>query len=131
VISEFINTWKRERRIRKVLRGLARQRVAMTGLGNILVIELALQRTENVKADLQTCLMRGWVEVIHHDLPTGQLDEFLGSDGNIQFTKSETHYRLTEGGWAARNRAHAWALANTVIAVIAVGVAVLLADSAA
>jgi hypothetical protein len=37
--------------------------------------------------------------------------------------------RLTEGGWAAHNRAHTWVLVNTLIAVIALGVAMLLANA--
>jgi len=111
------------------LRGLARQRVAIKGPGNVWVIELALQRSDHVEADLQTCLMRGWVELLHADLPTRQLDEFLFSPDNSHSTKFENFYRLTEGGWAAHNRAHTWVLFNTLIAVIALGVAMLLANA--
>jgi len=43
------------------------------------------------------------------------------------FTRAETVYRLTEGGWAALNRAHAWALTNTLLAAGSFVVAVLVA----
>ncbi len=110
-------TWKRERRIRRVLRDLARQRVALVlQPGNIWVLERALQRNGDVEADLQTCLMRGWVEVFQSDTPTGQLTDDLRLPEGRMFPTSETYYRLTEGGWAALNRAHAWMLVNTLIA---------------
>lgn len=112
--------WRRERRIRKVLAGLARQRVAIVlQPGRVPVIELALQRTDEVEADLWTCLLRGWIEPLHEDMPMGDLDLNNLAAGPPPFNRTETVYRLTEGGWAALNRAHAWTAAGVLIAVVA------------
>ena len=65
----------REHRIRRTLRGLARQRVALIlQPGNVFVVEKVLESADkdNV-ADLQTCLTRGWVEVMHDAIPRGRL----------------------------------------------------------
>ncbi|MFT3967841.1 MAG: hypothetical protein QM690_18375 [Sphingobium sp.] len=111
--------WKRERRIRKVLAGLARQRVAIVMQpGGVWVIENALQRDDGVEAALMTCLMRGWVEPLHEDMPMGDLAPNNLPSPPPPFTRTETIYRLTEGGWAALNRAHAWTLAGVLIAVL-------------
>jgi hypothetical protein len=110
-------TWRRERRIRSVLRKIARQRIALIlQPGNVLVMELALQRNDDVEADLQTCLMRGWVEILHPSLPTGEITDDLRLPDGDMFTSRQTHYRLTEAGWAALNRDQAWKLVNTLIA---------------
>ena len=112
--------WNRERRIRKVLAGLARQRVALIlQPSRVWVIELALQQTEEVEADLMTCLMRGWIEPLHENMPMGDLDLNIASAGPPRFTRTETVYRLTEGGWNALNRAHAWTAAGVLVGIIA------------
>lgn len=73
-----------------MLSRLARQRVAIVMQpGGVWVTENALQRSDAVEAS---------------SLPP--------------FTRTETIYRLTEGGWAALNRAHAWTLAGVLIAVL-------------
>lgn len=64
--------WKREWEIRRVLRRLGRQRVAVVAQpGSLWIIEKALQRNSDTEAMLATCLMRGWVEPLQEDLPTG------------------------------------------------------------
>jgi hypothetical protein len=113
----MLDTWKRERQIRKVLRGIARQRVALFFKeSDTWVIECALQRNDRVEADLATCLMRGWVEATHKNMPTGDLTPDGRLPSGQMFDRVETHYRLTEGGWAALNRAHAWALVGVLLA---------------
>jgi hypothetical protein len=112
--------WRRERRIRKVLAGLARQRVAIVLQPHrVPIIELALQRTDEVEADLWTCLMRGWIEPLHENMPMADLDLNNLAAGPPPFDRTETVYRLTEGGWNALNRAHAWTAAGVLIAVVA------------
>jgi hypothetical protein len=102
----FIN-WMREREIREVLRGLARQRIAVVHQpGGIQVIEKALKRGDTTEAALATCHMRGWVEVMHDEMPVGDIDPDNLPNHLPPFTRTETIYRLTEGGWAALNRAH-------------------------
>lgn len=112
----MIEGWKRERKVRLVLRGIARQRVALVAKpGNVWLIERALQRDDETEAALATCVMRGWVEPLFEDLPTNTLTP----DGRIPpgplFTRTENHFKLTEGGWAAINRAHAWAMVGVLI----------------
>ena len=69
----------REYSIYNILRLLARQQVALVlQPGNVWVIEKAIPETERNLANIQTCLMRGWVEIPHESIPTGKLnpDEF-------------------------------------------------------
>ena len=108
--------WKRERQVRRVLRGIARQRVAaVMQPGSVWVIERALDRNDDVEAALATCVMRGWVESLFEDLPTNT----LSPDGRIPpgplFTRTENHFRLTEGGWAVINRAHLWTMVGVLL----------------
>ena len=119
---------QRERQIRKVLSGLARQRVALVlQPGRVWVIEQALQRNEDVEAALMTCLMRGWIEPLQENMPTAELDIANIAAGPPPFTRSETLYRLTEGGWNALNRAHAWTAAGVVLALAALIVSLTVA----
>jgi hypothetical protein len=87
--------------------------------GHVPIIELALIRTNDVEADLMTCLMRGWIEPLHENMPMGDLDLDRLAAGLPPFTRTETIYRLTEGGWNALNRAHAWTAAGVLVAVVA------------
>lgn len=115
----MIENWKRERQIRDVLAGLAKQRVVTVLPGNVWVIEKSLKRNEVTEACLATCLMRGWVEPLHEDMPVSELDPSSLSLSAQSFAQTQTVYRLTDGGWAAHNRAHVWTLANIAIAVLA------------
>ena len=122
-----------ERQIRRVLRALARQRVAVVlQPGNVWGIEGAIDHSEGVDTALKTCYMRGWVEPITNAIPRGQLtpDGRMPS-GNL-FTSSGPMYRVTEGGWAVINRSHHWTLIavalsalSFVVAIVSVLVAVL------
>lgn len=122
----MFTNWKREREIRTVLAGLARQRVAIVARpSNIWVIERALGRNDRIDAALATCLMRGWVEPLHENMPCGDLDPKDLSGSPPPFTRTEIIYRLTEGGWAALNRAHAWTVAGIVIPLFSLVIAVM------
>lgn len=115
----MFDEWKRERQIRKVLAGLARQRVALIlQPQNVWVIERALTRDEDTEAALMTCHMRGWVEPLHDSMPTGDLTPGITLPPGQMFTRTQAVFRLTEGGWSALNRAHAWTVAGIVIAVL-------------
>ena len=116
----MFDDWKRERQIRRVLSGLARQRVALVlQPSRLWVIEKALQRNDDVEALLMTCLIRGWIEPLQENMPTGSLTDDLKLPTGPMFTRQETLFRLTEGGWAALNRAHAWTAAGVLVAVVA------------
>lgn len=73
----------------------------MLQTGDVWVIERVLPDTEEHAENLQTCLMRGWVEVLHESLPTGKLK----ADGTLpdgQMFENEKHlYRLTDSVWNA------------------------------
>jgi hypothetical protein len=115
----MFDEWKRERQIRKVLAGLARQRVALIlQPQSVWVIERALVRDEDTEAALMTCHMRGWVEPLHDSMPTGDLTPDMKLPPGPMFTRTQAVFRLTEGGWSALNRAHAWTVAGIVIAVL-------------
>jgi hypothetical protein len=65
---------QRERSIRRILRKLARQRVAMVlQSGNVCVVEKAVEDTAEMDAALKTCHMRGWVEPLENAIPKGKL----------------------------------------------------------
>lgn len=118
--------WRRERKIRKVLAGIARQRVALVlQPHNTWVLEHALKRNDDVEAALATCLMRGWVEALHENMPVGDLDARGLPSSQQPFTRTETTYRLTEGGWAALNRAHIWTVVGVAIALLTLAVTLL------
>ncbi|MHA6769546.1 hypothetical protein [Sphingobium ummariense] len=112
-----------------MLSGLARQRVAIVMQpGGVWVIENALQRSDAVEAAMMTCLMRGWAEPLHEDMPMGDLDPNNLPSSLPPFTRTETIYRLTEGGWAALNRAHAWTLAGVIIGVLSLVATIVVAS---
>ena len=116
----MFDDWKRERQIRKVLAGLARQRVALILQPHrVWVIEKALQRDDDVEALLMTCLMRGWIEPLQESMPTGSLTADLKLPTGPMFDRHETLYRLTEGGWNALNRMHAWTAAGVLVGIVA------------
>jgi hypothetical protein len=121
-----LTNWRREWAIRKVLRRLARQRVALVlQPGNVWVIENAVEDTEDVDAALKTCYMRGWVEPLANSIPKGS----MSPDGTLPrgdlFERAGPVWKLTDSGWAAINRAHEWALIGILIAAVGVLVAVL------
>lgn len=65
--------------------------------GDVRVIENAVRDSEEAQADLQTCRLRGWVEILEDGVPTGTL-----TDEVPKFplkTRSKTLYRLTDSGW--------------------------------
>ncbi|HZW13800.1 MAG TPA: hypothetical protein VFF81_11485 [Noviherbaspirillum sp.] len=119
--------WKRERAIKKTLRALSRQRVALIGQpGNVLVIERGLPDADSIDEHLHTCLLRGWIEVLHEAIPQGRLSFNHDNAPTTQgFTHAKPIYRLTEGGWAVLNRSHAWVLATFVVSVASLMASVL------
>lgn len=121
----MFDDFMRERQVRRALKAVARQRVAIIFQpGNVQVIERAAPSVEWFELGVRTCHIRGWVEVLHENLPTGAL-RFTGS--NPQFPAemaSKNHYRLTEGGWAVLNRSHGWLVATFLVSAVGLVVAV-------
>lgn len=95
--------------------------------GNVWIIERALQRDDEAEAALLTCHMRGWVEPLHDSMPSGKLPDNLKLPPGPLFTKTETIYRLTDGGWNALNRVHLWTTIGVVIAVVSLVATVIVA----
>jgi hypothetical protein len=85
--------------------------------GHVPVIEKAVDDDPDTQADLLTCHMRGWVEILRDavskiDLtPDGQLPNDLRS------TTVAPIYRLTEAGWNVVHRMKMWVLATFLVAV--------------
>jgi len=117
----MFDEWRRERFIRKTLRRLAQQRVALIlQPGNVLVVEKAvmIDEDEEVLAALQTCNLRGWVEVLSNAIPHGKLTpEGKLPEGSL-YSGVAPVYRLTEAGWSAIHRSHEWVVATFVIVTI-------------
>lgn len=125
----MFDEWKRERQIRKVLAGLARQRVALIlQPQGVWVIERALVGDEDTEAALMTCHMRGWVEPLHDSMPAGDLTPDMKLPAGPMFTRTQAVFRLTEGGWSALNRVHAWTVAGIVIAVLSLTATIAVAS---
>jgi hypothetical protein len=110
----------RERKVRRVLRALARQRVVIIvdHPDAPWVIERAVPIFEGVNEALRTCELRGWAHVLHDAVPTQHMstDDLLDLDAaNLRAPKSTPIFRLTEAGWAALNRTHTWLLATFAV----------------
>jgi len=117
---------KREYSIYKTLKLLARQRVALVlQPENVWIIEKAMPDTEINRENVQTCLMRGWVEVLHESIPTGNLN----ADGSLPngkvFDGKTTVYRLTDSGWNAIHRTHVMVLLGTIVSLAGVAITLL------
>ena len=116
---------KRERRVRRVLRSLAGQRVvAVLQPGNVWLIENAPELPGKEEA-ITTCLMRGWVEVLQDAVPKGQLGPDGLPDRNEPFKEHGTIYRITDSGWAVINRTHTWVMATFAVSLLALVAVVL------
>lgn len=121
----------REAQIKRVLRKLAGQRVAMhladpTGGPGIWVIEKAVMHDDETDAIMMTCWMRGWVEPIEKAMPRGKLN----LDGKIppgqMFDSVGPIYRLTDSGWTVIRRAHGLLLFGNLVALLSLLATVLL-----
>jgi len=107
----FLIDWRRESKIKDILRKLARQRIATILPGDVWVIEQSLKVDDEVESALKTAYLRGWVDLLPHAFPSSKLT----AEGELPpdwagFTETKYMYRLTEGGWAVINRSHVWIL---------------------
>lgn len=115
----MFDDFRRERQVRRALRAIARQRVALVlQPGNVQVVERSPAKEEWFELGVRTAQIRGWVEVLHENLPTGTV-HMKGNTPQLPSTMNpETHYKLTEGGWAVLNRSHAWVLATFIVSTV-------------
>lgn len=120
----------RERRIRRTLAHLARQRIAMQlphtqGRGRpTWVIENTPANTPENADDLLTCLLRGWVEVVEDSMPMSQLEPNGSLPAGPLFAQSAPIYRLTDGGWSIVRGTHALAVWGMIVAIFSLAVAI-------
>jgi hypothetical protein len=118
----MIENLKREIHVRRVLRRIARQRVALIlKPGNIWVIENALTTNDNSEAEVATCLMRGWIEILEKSIRSGQLTK----DGKLPdkpiaelFNATQNIYRITDSGWLVINRQNTIFILTLLIALM-------------
>lgn len=112
---------QKEKLIRKALRAIARQRVALIlQPGNVMVVENSTPDAEWFNLAVKTAHIRGWVEILHASMPMGHL-RFQGKNPVFpNELENQVMYRLTEGGWAVINRSHTWIIATFFISFIGV-----------
>jgi hypothetical protein len=112
--------FKRERNIRRVLRSLAGQRVVLVlKPGNVWVIENSPSNLPDQEEAISTCLIRGWIEVLHEAIPQGQLTAAGLPDLDKPFKGGGTIYRVTDSGWSVINRTQSWLLATFAMSLLA------------
>jgi len=117
----MFDEWHRERFIRKTLRRLSQQRVALIlQLGNIWVIEKAVSEdeSEEVVAALRTCNLRGWVEILSDAVPRGKLTPEGKLPEGLPMSGVAPIYKLTEAGWNVIHRSHQWVVVTFVVVAI-------------
>ena len=117
----MFDAWHHERFIRKTLRRLSQQRVALIlQPGNVWVVEKAVSEGEGeeVAAALRTCNLRGWVEVHSDAVPHGSLTpEGKLPEGPLTSGVAPV-YKLTEAGWNVIHRSHEWVVATFIVVTI-------------
>lgn len=117
----MFDEWRRERFIRKTLRRLSQQRVALIlQPGNVWVIEKAVTegKNEKVAAALRTCDLRGWVKVLQDAVPRGELTLEGKLPEGLPISGVAPIYKLTEAGWNVIHRSHEWVFATFVVVAI-------------
>jgi len=114
----LLRDWNRERFIRKVLKSVSKQRVALIlQPGNVFVIEKAPASQPGLEEALRTCHIRGWVEPICNAIPKGKLTKNGRLPDGDLFTEIGPYYRLTEAGWSIIRRTHLWVVTTCLIAL--------------
>jgi hypothetical protein len=120
MIDDVMFEW----RMHRLLRRIARQRVTMVlQPGSVKVIGRAIPNDENTLALVYTAEIRGWVELLHPDIPTGRIGEGGDYSSVPSFSSREHYWRLTDSGWAAIQRRHQLSLLGILVAAIGVYVA--------
>ncbi|WP_154662467.1 hypothetical protein [Solimonas flava] len=113
-----------EWRIYRLLRRIAKQRVGMIMQpGNVWVIEYAAPINEQSMPMVQTCVLRGWIEVLHPDVRHGKLKDDGSLPDHPLFNEKQDIWRLTDAGWSAIHRNHQLSLLGLALSAIGVIVA--------
>lgn len=103
----MLESWRRERFFRVILRRVTRQRALMNlDSENIWVIEDALPNDEQTQAALRTCHMRGWVEPLEDARLSTEWIEDVELVDVMEPVGEHAIYRLTSAGWDALRGTH-------------------------
>lgn len=95
--------------------------------GSVPVVERAICRDEETNALLLTAQIRGLVEVLYDNIPTGEVSSDGAMDLHNPFQKSETHWKLTDSGWGVIQRRHQTSILSLLITMVGVLISVVLA----
>ena len=113
--------FKREYSIYKTLSRISKQRVVLVlQPENAWVIEKALQNTDQIQANIRTCMIRGWVDLLHESVQSTNIDDNYGLSKGFEFNNIQDIYKLTDSGWNAIHRTHVIALLSILIALLGV-----------
>ena len=83
-------------------------------------MEKALPNTDQNQANIRTCMIRGWVDLLHESVPSTNIDNNYGLSKEPEFNNNENIYKLTDSGWNAIHRTHVIALLGIIIALLGV-----------
>ena len=112
---------KREYSIYKTLTRISKQRVVLLlEQGNTWVVEHALQDTSQNQANIRTCIIRGWIGLLHESVPSTNIDNNYGLSKRLEFNNNQDIYKLTDSGWNAIHRTHVITLLGIIIALLGV-----------
>ncbi|HHC6463055.1 hypothetical protein HJ014_18840 [Vibrio parahaemolyticus] len=124
-LNTLVKDFVYEQQLLAVLNKIKRQRVAIIlEPGNVPVIERAIGNDESIKAMLLTAQIRGWVEVLHENIPTGQVSASGEMNMSNPFSSVQTYWKLTDSGWAAIQRRHQLSIFAFAVSVVGVVVAI-------
>ena len=109
--------------VHRTLRKLAKQRVRLVlQPGDYWVIDRAIPQDNDTHAALLTCQMRGWVEPLHHAVPSAQLLPTGALPPNM--TDKMDMFRLTSAGWSVIHRSDLIASCALLIAAMSLALAI-------
>jgi hypothetical protein len=111
-----------ERKIRKVLKRIAGQRVLRLTANNVWVIHHALRHSTEIDDALATCRLRGWIEKLDHAVPAPS-DYTEREDEQHLLDLVEPLYRLTGSGWDVVHRRQSLIVFATAISALSASVA--------
>jgi hypothetical protein len=85
--------------------------------GTFWVIEKALAHDDDTEAALQTCRIRGWVDVLEDAIPNADVPPDM-NPASIQWNRVLPIYKLTDAGWNAIHRTQGWVVGTFVVALV-------------
>jgi hypothetical protein len=114
-----------DRTVDRTLRKLAKQRVRLVlQPGDYWVIDSAIPQDDDTHAALMTCRMRGWIEPLHHAVPSTQLTPHGALPPNMGSDKMLTLYRLTSASWSVIHRSDLIAICALLISAMSLSLAI-------